>query len=161
MTIEGYSIRTAGEFVGQELGVTDWVVIDRSASAGSPIAPAITSGLRDAERAAREGPFGGTIAHGFLCLSLLAPAQTSIAVTSDAAQVLNYGLDRVRFMAPVKTGSRVLTAFICFQRRTRGLGVSWSKRRIRSRLKEKRSRLLSRKCWSCWWLSEQAPRLAS
>ena len=109
MTIEGYSIRTAGEFVGQELRVTDWVVIDRTASASSP-----TTGDHqwinvDAERAAKEGPFGGTIAHGFLCLSLLAPAQTSIVLPPDAAQILNYGLDRVRFMAPVKAGSRVRT----------------------------------------------------
>jgi acyl dehydratase len=110
MTIEGYSIRTAGEFVGQELGITDWVVIDQDRIGRFADCTGDHQWIHvDVERAANEGPFGGTIAHGFLCLSLLAPAQTSIVVTPDAAQVLNYGLDRVRFMAPVKAGSRVRT----------------------------------------------------
>jgi acyl dehydratase len=123
MTIEGYSIRTAGEFVGQELGVTDWVVIDQERIGRFADCTGDHQWIHvDAERAAREGPFGGTIAHGFLCLSLLAPAQTSIAVTSDAAQVLNYGLDRVRFMAPVKTGSRVRTRVHLLSAENKGPG---------------------------------------
>jgi acyl dehydratase len=110
MTIEGYNVRSAGEFVGQELGVTDWVVIDQHRIDRFADCTGDHQWIHvDVERAAKEGPFGGTIAHGFLCLSLLASAQTSIVVPSDAGQVLNYGLDRVRFMAPVKTGTRVRT----------------------------------------------------
>ena len=60
------------------------------------------------ERAKRESPLGAPIAHGFLCLSLIAPTYADVGVfPPDAAQVLNYGLDRVRFMAPVKAGSRI------------------------------------------------------
>lgn len=54
---------------------------------------------------ARETPFGGTIAHGFLTLSLLAPVTQRLSV-SDAALSINYGLDRVRFPAPLAVGAR-------------------------------------------------------
>lgn len=56
---------------------------------------------------AAEGPFAGTIAHGFLTLSLLSSLVGEILVVSDAASVINYGLDRVRFIAPVPSGSRI------------------------------------------------------
>ena len=62
----------------------------------------------DPERARLETPFGGTIAHGFLCLSLLsAHGPTDFPIVRGVAFALNYGLDRVRFISPVKTGSRV------------------------------------------------------
>lgn len=60
----------------------------------------------DPERASAESPFGGTIAHGFLILGLLPAAHTDLGVYPSAAtQVLNYGLDRARFIAPVQQGS--------------------------------------------------------
>ena len=63
---------------------------------------------RRRERAARESPFGGTIAHGFLTLALLAPTTFEILVANVALkQALNYGLDKVRFIAPVRAGKRV------------------------------------------------------
>jgi acyl dehydratase len=62
----------------------------------------------DAERAAREGPFGGTIAHGFLTLSLLAPTGFEVLLRCVTPKsVVNYGLDKVRFVAPVRSGKRV------------------------------------------------------
>jgi acyl dehydratase len=62
----------------------------------------------DIERARRESPFGTTIAHGYLTLSLLAPIVTQIGlVPRDATAALNYGFDKVRFIAPVKAGARV------------------------------------------------------
>ena len=110
MTIEGYNIRTAGEFVGQELGITDWIGIDQDRIDRFADCTGDHQWIHvDVERAARESPFGTTIAHGFLCLSLLAAAQNSIVVPPDAAQVLNYGFDRLRFMTPVKVDSRVRT----------------------------------------------------
>src|SRR6184192_1537254 len=54
---------------------------------------------------ARESPFGGTIAHGFLTLSLLGPISQQLIVVSDAATSINYGLDRVRFPAPLRVGA--------------------------------------------------------
>ena len=62
----------------------------------------------DVERAGRESPFGGTVAHGYLTLSLLAPtAFETFASQVETKAALNYGLDKVRFLAPVRAGRRV------------------------------------------------------
>ena len=62
----------------------------------------------DVERAKRESPFGGPVAHGYLTLSLVAPLAMELGlIPPDAATGLNYGLDKVRFIAPVKAGARV------------------------------------------------------
>lgn len=67
----------------------------------------------DPGRAARETPFGGTIAHGFLLLSLLSTlAYEAVPPLDTAAVGINYGFDEVRFKAPVKTGSRVRGRFV-------------------------------------------------
>src|SRR5947209_19869820 len=59
----------------------------------------------DVERA-KQTPFGGTIAHGFLTLSLVAPTSQQLMQVTDAMMGVNYGLDRVRFPAPLKVGSQ-------------------------------------------------------
>ncbi len=65
----------------------------------------------DAGRAQRESPFGGPIAHGYLTLSLLTPLYKQVLQVSDAVMGLNYGMNKVRFPAPVPAGSRIrLTA---------------------------------------------------
>ena len=62
----------------------------------------------DVERCRKESPFGGPIAHGFLTLSLLPRLRQNLGLIPDGvAHALNYGLDRVRFLAPVRTGSRI------------------------------------------------------
>lgn len=66
----------------------------------------------DPERAAAETPFGGSIAHGFLTLSLLSTlAFEALPVLEGATMGVNYGFDKVRFTAPVKTGARVRAIF--------------------------------------------------
>jgi acyl dehydratase len=60
---------------------------------------------------AAEGPFGTTVAHGFLTLSLLSPLFDDLVAFDDAALTINYGLDRVRFPAPVPVGSRIRATF--------------------------------------------------
>jgi acyl dehydratase len=96
-------------FVGQELGVSSWITVDQSRIDRF----AECSGDRqwihvDVERARRESPYRAPIAHGYLTLSLVAPLQMEIgAVPTDAAAAFNYGLDKVRFLAPVKAGARV------------------------------------------------------
>jgi acyl dehydratase len=102
---------TATQLVGSELGVSDWVTIDQERID----AFAACSGDRqwihvDVERARRESPFGAPIAHGYLTLSLVAAMVMELGlVPPDAATGLNYGLDKVRFIAPVKAGARVRT----------------------------------------------------
>jgi acyl dehydratase len=60
----------------------------------------------DPERAAA-GPFGGTVAHGYLTLSLLAPLSSQVLVVTDTVMGVNYGLNKVRFPAPVPVGAKV------------------------------------------------------
>ena len=66
----------------------------------------------DPERAARETPFGGTIAHGFLLLSLLSAMTYETLPTLDGAgMAINYGFDKLRFISPVKSGARIRARF--------------------------------------------------
>jgi acyl dehydratase len=109
MAISGYGMKTAAEFVGQELGVSSWQMIDQDRIDAFADCTGDHQWIHvDVERAKREGPFGGTIAHGYLTLSMLAPLQQEIGVIpEDAGQAINYGLDKLRFVAPVKAGSRI------------------------------------------------------
>ena len=96
------------EFVGKEIGTSDWLVvtqdrIDRFAEA--------TDDRQwihvDRERAKRESPYGSTIAHGFLTLSLISFVTKQAIQVRGAGLVVNYGLNRVRFPSPVREGSRI------------------------------------------------------
>lgn len=109
MSIPGYSMATLGKFVGQELGVSDWILVDQARIDAFAQCTGDKQWIHvDVERAKRESPFGGTVAHGYLTLSLLASLAIEIGlIPKDASSGLNYGLDKVRFMAPVKAGSRV------------------------------------------------------
>jgi acyl dehydratase len=104
-----YSIATIEDFIGRELGVSDWVVVDQACIDAFAQCTRDTQWIHvDVERAKRESPFGGTIAHGYLTLSLLAALAIEIGIIpEDASAALNYGLDKVRFMTPVKAGARV------------------------------------------------------
>jgi acyl dehydratase len=109
MAIPGYSLRTAGDFAGRELGVSDWIAVDQDRIDRFAACTGDRQWIHvDAERARRESPFGGPIAHGYLTLSLVAPLAMGLGIVPpDAAAGLNYGLDKVRFVAPVKAGARV------------------------------------------------------
>jgi len=99
--------------IGQEIGVTDWMLIDQERVNAFAKVTGDEQWIHvDAERAKRESPFGGPIAHGYLTLSLLAKfAQECIAIEGVKLAV-NYGLNRVRFASPVKVGSRVRARFV-------------------------------------------------
>lgn len=93
------------QHAGKSLGVSKWVTIDQ----GMVTAFAELSGDRqwihiDPERAA-QGPFGTTVAHGFLTLSLSTDLLDQIFTVADVGMILNYGLNRVRFPAPLPVGS--------------------------------------------------------
>lgn len=109
MALANYGIATISEFVGRELGVSDWIEIGQARIDQFAECTGDHQWIHvDRERAARESPYGGTIAHGFLCLSLVGTTHLQLGIAPpDTDQVLNYGLDRVRFMAPVKAGARV------------------------------------------------------
>jgi acyl dehydratase len=92
---------------GDELGTSGWLEIDQGRIDRFAVATGDHQWVHvDPERAAA-GPFGATIAHGFLTLSLLPPLLNQLYRVDNVAMKVNYGLDRVRFLTPVKVGSRV------------------------------------------------------
>ncbi len=95
--------------VGEEMGVSSWITLDQARIAEFAHCTGDHQWIHvDVERAARESPFGGTIAHGFLTLSLIAPTAFEVLVPLvEPKSVVNYGLEKVRFMAPVRSGKRV------------------------------------------------------
>ncbi|TAK82903.1 MAG: MaoC family dehydratase [Betaproteobacteria bacterium] len=105
------SIRELKGRVGQEVGVSPWVDITQERI--DTFAKAIEDFQWihvDRERA-KSSPFGGTIAHGFLTLSLLSHLSEMTFSFSDRRMGVNYGLNRVRFTSPVPSGSRVRARF--------------------------------------------------
>jgi acyl dehydratase len=92
---------------GREIGRSDWVVVDQSHIDLFAQATGDAQWIHvDAERAAA-GPFGTTVAHGFLTLSLLSRLFAEAVSFGDVRMSLNYGLNRVRFPSPVPVGSRL------------------------------------------------------
>jgi acyl dehydratase len=102
------SLTDLDELVGREVATSDWLVITQERINAFAEATGDHQWIHvDTERARAETPFGATIAHGFLTLSLLSALMRD-AVTVDGPRItLNYGLNRVRFVSPVPSGSRV------------------------------------------------------
>jgi acyl dehydratase len=111
MAMPDYSMKTAPQLVGRELGTSDWVTVGQDRIDQFAACTGDHQWIHvDVERAKRESPFGGPVAHGYLTLSLLAASVMELGVIPpDAATGLNYGLDKARFIAPVKAGARVRT----------------------------------------------------
>jgi len=109
MSIPGYTLETIDQFVGTELGVSDWMTLDQQRIDKFADVTGDHQWIHvDVQRAARESPTGGTIAHGFLALSALAGMAIDVgAVPSDAGRALNYGVDHARFLTPATSGSRI------------------------------------------------------
>ena len=123
------SIRELEKRIGEEVGVSPWVEITQARI--DTFAKAIDDPQWihvDRERA-KSSPFGGTIAHGFLTLSLLSHLSERTFSFSDRKMGVNYGLNRVRFTAPVPSGSRVRARFTLnkFERLADGgIQVTWN-----------------------------------
>ena len=99
--------------IGREVGVSSWLTVDQ------PRIDAFAAATEDRQfihvdpEAAAQTPFGGTIAHGFLSLSLLSRMAAEATLLPDGLKMaVNYGFDRVRFLAPVKSGKRVRGRFV-------------------------------------------------
>ena len=99
--------------VDSEIGVSDWITVDQSRIQAFADATEDHQFIHVDEAAARQTPFGGTIAHGFLSLSLLSRMAADVILLPDTVRMgVNYGLDRVRFLSPVKAGKRVRGRFV-------------------------------------------------
>jgi acyl dehydratase len=101
------SLSSLKERIGEELAVSDWLTVDQATIDKFAEATGDHQWIHvDQERAAK-GPFGTTVAHGYLTLSLLPKLAESALKVDDVRMGVNYGLNRVRFPAPVPSGSRI------------------------------------------------------
>ena len=103
------TLANVANFVGQSLGESDWIDVDQPRIDQFAECTGDRQWIHvDTERARKESPFGDTIAHGYLSLSLVATLAMTLGLApKDASAVINYGLDKVRFITPVKAGERV------------------------------------------------------
>jgi acyl dehydratase len=99
--------------IGEEVGVSGWIAIDQARIDGFAETTEDRQFIHIDPAAAGQTPFGGTIAHGFLSLSLLSRmGAEAMLLPERMTMAVNYGLDRVRFIAPVRSGSRVRGRFV-------------------------------------------------
>lgn len=98
--------------IGSEIGVTDWFTIDQARIDAFAEATDDRQFIHTDPDAAAQTPFGGTIAHGFLTLSLLSRMGAEAMLIPDCLKMaINYGLDEVRFLAPVRSGKGIRGRF--------------------------------------------------
>ena len=98
--------------IGSEIGASEWILVDQQRINGFAETTEDRQFIHIDHQAAAQTPFGGTIAHGFLTLSLLSRMAANVMLVPDTTKMaVNYGLDRVRFVAPVRSGSRVRGRF--------------------------------------------------
>jgi acyl dehydratase len=97
------------EFLGKEIGISEWLTVSQERILQFAEATEDRQWIHlDRERAEKESPYGTTIAHGFLTLSLISRFMKDvIQIRSGVGMAINYGLNRVRFPAPVRAGSRI------------------------------------------------------
>jgi acyl dehydratase len=99
--------------IGQELGVSDWVEIDQARIDAFAKVTEDHQFIHVDPEAAKHTPFGGTIAHGFLVVSLLSRMAAGQDFLMDGAMmVVNYGFEKVRMVAPVRSGKRIRGRFV-------------------------------------------------
>ena len=122
------SVAGLAELVGREVGLSEWLEVSQGRIEQFAEATEDRQWIHtDPERAARESPFGTTIAHGFLTLSLLSELGRTTMSVGGVRMGINYGLNRVRFVSPVPAGSRVRGRFTLAAAKEfeGGLEVTW------------------------------------
>jgi acyl dehydratase len=102
------TFETLASMVGTDLGVSSWLTVEQQMIQAFADCTSDHQWIHIDEARAKEGPFGTTIAHGYLTLSLLPQSQRELAfVPTDVSNTINYGLDKVRFLQPVPAGARI------------------------------------------------------
>ena len=107
MTASSYSLNELPQLIGRELGTSHWLDVDQSRIDAFAQVTGDHQWIHVDVQRAKAGPFGSTIAHGYLTLSLLPCMVASAFSLRDSRMGVNYGLNRVRFPAPVPAGSRL------------------------------------------------------
>jgi acyl dehydratase len=95
------------DLAGTDLGTSSWIEVTQGAIDGFAEATGDHQWIHVDVARAKDGPFGGTVAHGYLTLAMVIPMWSELLVVEKTSMAVNYGLDRVRFPAPVPAGSRV------------------------------------------------------
>jgi acyl dehydratase len=126
--IEG--VEELKHLVGQEVGISEWFTVTQSQIDDFARVTGDHQWIHtDAERAKADSPFGSTVAHGFLTLSLLSHLQgQAVHVRGDFKMAINYGLNRVRFTSPVPAGSRIRarSTLRCVEDISGGVQLTWA-----------------------------------
>ena len=115
--------------VGEELGASDWVTVEQQRIDQFAEATGDRQWIHtDPERSARESPYGRTIAHGFLTLSLVTQLLEQSVRLDGLRMGVNYGFNRVRFPAPVPEGARIRGRFAlqAFEEISGGAQITWA-----------------------------------
>ena len=114
------SIDDAKALIGEEVGLSDWAVIDQNRIDQFAEATADHQWIHvDTERAARELPDGKTIAHGYLTLALIPALTGNFVEVRNMTRAINFGLNKVRFYTPLQVGARVRARATVLQARRR------------------------------------------
>ena len=101
------SLADLADAVGTDLGATEWLTIDQARINLFADATGDHQWIHVDTEAAKDGPFGTTIGHGYLTMSLCAPFLGDLLTVSGVSMGINYGIDRARFITPVPAGGRV------------------------------------------------------
>jgi acyl dehydratase len=107
LTIAANGLKELKDLAGNDLGNSDWLEIDQERVNMFAEATDDRQWIHVDERRAKDGPFGGTIAHGYLLLALIIPMFGELLDITGISMSVNYGLEKVRFTSPVLVGSKI------------------------------------------------------
>jgi len=107
MALNNVTVAELPRLEGKDLGTSSWLEVTQERINTFADATDDHQYIHVDPVRAKDGPFGGTIAHGFLTLSLYIPMWSEILEVTDASTLVNYGTDKVRFVSPVPAGSKI------------------------------------------------------
>ena len=107
MALNNVTVADLPSLEGKDLGTSSWIEVSQERINTFADATDDHQYIHVDPERAKDGPFGGTIAHGFLTLSLYIPMWSEILEVTDASTLVNYGTDKVRFVSPVPAGSKI------------------------------------------------------
>ena len=130
-------VDTIPAYVGQELGTSDWLIVDQDRINAFADATLDHQFIHVDPEAARMTPWGATVAHGFLTLSLIPYLTADVGIAPEGTvMVVNYGSDKVRFLEPVRVGSAVRARVVLADASEKGPGRVLFKSRVTIEIKD-------------------------
>ncbi|WP_160009212.1 MaoC family dehydratase [Rhizobium sp. 18055] len=144
--VKEISLADVRGLIGTETGLSDWILVDQTMIDAFANATDDHQFIHVDPVRAAQSPFGGTIAHGFLTLSLLSTMNYNcLPKVREQTMGINYGFDNVRFVAPVRVGARIRGHFILSDARFRGAGMLMTSYEISIEIENERKPALTAK----------------